>query len=449
MKNFRLLFKKTLNLAFGNAFLKLTNDYPDIVSHIDLIQNNKDLFTQYVHDGYKEVQNILIREISLEQKQIKRRSKLLKKFRQRRNKSSERFYESLLQDNTYRISLWRSIADIIAWSMVGGESAYLKRFSMGIESEKHLEDSNLSSLLPMVNDINQDPMKFALISDLTNIIQVGDILVRDPLRNRLSIVECKEGDVNSAITNLLDKPPSEEKFKEFAEKYGKKGMDQFLRVLNQKERSLQLLENINYHKGVHPRFKVESKIVEPKRDLFRFYSEELEALEENCSLNSFGFINIEDILHYVSYYSVKQNSVDICYSHKLLRDLGKQKFKIYDYRSIETGNTYSPILSKPFSENFILRYLLGDIKISVFIDFDQLIKMFNEKGLISKWLSQKDTARLIQKKPSLKSSCIVEGQMISIVINNKDEIYFSNGLLMKIILESIRPTSIVDLLKVI
>src|SRR5690606_807424 len=89
----------------------------------------------------------------------------------------------------------------IAWQLLQNQTHNARRLHIGQNSKKILENSNIDHAISISNKINEDPMSFALISDITGFVQIGDLLVLD--KNGLGIVELKEGKVNAKIQQFL------------------------------------------------------------------------------------------------------------------------------------------------------------------------------------------------------------------------------------------------------
>src|SRR5699024_8701379 len=100
-----------------------------------------------------------------------------------------------------RLKTFSHIADGIAWQLIGGEIHIAKRFYLQEKGQKRLKESNIDHAIKVAKEINKDPNNFALISDITNFIQIGDLLVVS--EGTIGIMELKQGKVNKQITEFL------------------------------------------------------------------------------------------------------------------------------------------------------------------------------------------------------------------------------------------------------
>src|SRR5690606_13651242 len=92
--------------------------------------------------------------------------------------------------------------DGIAWQLIGGEIHIARRFHIEEDSSKFLDTSNIEHAKKVADEINKSPLDFALISDLTSYVQIGDILLKH--ENIVGIMELKEGKVNDQIKDFIE-----------------------------------------------------------------------------------------------------------------------------------------------------------------------------------------------------------------------------------------------------
>src|SRR5690606_32050018 len=98
--------------------------------------------------------------------------------------------------------------------------------------------------------INVKAENFALISDLTNTIQIGDLLILED--NNLFIRELKEGKVNEKLRKMIDSDivESSNGLKELKFEITSKEKQQIERMLRQERRAIHAVEVINTDVGV-------------------------------------------------------------------------------------------------------------------------------------------------------------------------------------------------------
>ena len=98
--------------------------------------------------------------------------------------------------------LFRGIADSIAWQMINGQLCYARRLFKS-KQPPSFTDSSFESVVAAARIMREeDPSAMPLISDLTSMVQVGDLLVASPGKP-LAMVEVKTGKENHRIGNML------------------------------------------------------------------------------------------------------------------------------------------------------------------------------------------------------------------------------------------------------
>ena len=136
----------------------------------------------------------------------------------------------------------------------------------------------------------QDDFNFALISDLTSFIDIGDILlIKD---KQIQIVECKEGDVQKKVFDFLDYA-SQDDFDVTKIDYSDKNHKFF----DQVERTLKQMEKILHWQVIH--------IPKPHRG----------ALEKAGKVNEFSN-------HVIHFNYVPQGAFDRCLPILVEKDCG-------------------------------------------------------------------------------------------------------------------------------
>lgn len=143
----------------------------------------------------------------------------LKQARTNRDKISESKIKSDIKEIETRLNMLSHVGDGIVWQLFGAQVYIIRRFYIN-ESFKTLEESNIKHALQVASIINQKPENFALITDITNFIQIGDLIVLKD--DQLGVLELKDGKVNNELmklkTEYFKSDNIEEKLKEIGER---------------------------------------------------------------------------------------------------------------------------------------------------------------------------------------------------------------------------------------
>jgi hypothetical protein len=148
-------------------------------------------------------------------------------------------------EKLWRERLLRRLMDSVAFLIFKAETHLMRRLILHDESPK-LSFPVLKDTLKAANKLNEESrMTFALLSDLTTFVHVGDIVRADARQGkaRFSLIELKSGRVNAILAEKLQKyPPTEDGLKTFQseEKLDEKKQDQATRMFRQRIR----LENV-------------------------------------------------------------------------------------------------------------------------------------------------------------------------------------------------------------
>ncbi len=233
------------------------------------------------------------------QSEIEELKREIKIHRVERNQEKAKEKISLLNKIDLRISTFSHIADGIAWQLFKGKLHIARRFYLGETSKKKLVFSNIAHAKTVADEINRSPEDFALISDITNYVQIGDLIAFQ--NGKLNIFELKEGKVNKKIYDFLNKMEKDGKEifpNNLPENFDENTIKQTLRVIRQKERMLRLKDLLKNDKGIDPVSGENMEIVSPQTPTHDFV-EELEQLycQMNCDCKTWAYNIIEDCVH--------------------------------------------------------------------------------------------------------------------------------------------------------
>lgn len=401
----------------------------------------KKKFKQQCHNGFKIAQKLLIEEVKLYQTQHREANIQLKEVRRNKNKEKEKEIQEEIKTIEMRLGTLSHIADSIAWQLIGGQIHIARRFHINEKGTKSLDFSNIEHAVRVADNINENPDDFALISDLSSFLQIGDLLIAH--NNSIGIMELKEGKVNDQIADFFK--IFEEKGETFEEqklntKYDPKTVKQIERVHRQKERTNRLIEVVNNDKGIDPLSGQSIEIKTPKITT-EYYHQDLLNLEKDLKSKIWAYTNIDACLHIGMY-----RDEGLIMSTFAIEQLLKEKTENYiiiDWLSI-TNNLSEPIFAKPFSPEFIIDILTGRIKIILGLNLDIFIEILNSFGIEAKWMSTKETLKIKEEMKKMKRNDMFEykNRGIKMTLPNKMETVLSGGLLSKILYDNIKPINI-------
>lgn len=442
MENFEHKFRE-IYFYIGPFGITQKPLYPwdmETASEVDKIE-----YKIQVHKGFRIGQAIIIEEILklyYDKKQLKveyigaRNSKYEK---------LKKYINSELKIIEHRIKMLRHLADFVAWQMLGHQYFRARRFYSGDKGRPDLFETNLESVIEAVAYFHRkDPINFALITDLTTFIDVGDLLLSS--EKSLSIVECKSGSVQWEV-DVLIRELGKDNWKDVVENLvkvkGKKRAGDMLkqasRTLNQMDKGTRVTTFLNNEEGKDTFTDSQVNIYESKIPLQNYYEKLIESFTESI-VSGYSLNVIENIVFYAVIRNVSANEGYKIFTG-LLDDLEIRSQNI-DYLHQLDIPIKAPLFVKPFSKEIMIELLMGRIKLFLAIDLDGLIQMFNERGIQARWMSRKETNKYLDSKPQyIPYMNNHQGILITI---DKHEIVLGSQFLTKILLDNITPSSFID-----
>lgn len=439
IEDHRKKVRQIADFAFANAVKSI--DLKELYK-TDPKDWDKDIqksFITKVHEGFKKAQDILIDEISYYQETLREKRKNLKEYNRQHDSENKKKTNNEIKVINQRLSTFAHIADGIAWQLIGGEIHIARRFYIEEDSAKFLDSSNIVHAKKIADAINESPLDFALISDLTNYVQIGDILVKH--KNFVGIMELKEGEINDQIKEFVDELEKNNKSvtdEILKEKFDDKTVKQAKRMQRQKIRAERVTEIVNNDKGVDPVSEQPIRISTPQIRTEGYHEQFVELLKDLES-KIWAYTVVENCLHIGMYRD--EGIMMAGFSIESILKEETDNFLLVDWLSI-TSNLSEPIFSKPFPPDFIIDVLTGKVKIILGLNLDNLIELFNLLGLETRWVSKKETAKAKQNN-GRKGIVVVNNKAISFNLPKYGgDVIMSGGIISKILYDNILPSNI-------
>lgn len=405
-----------------------------------ITEKDKTEFLIQVHKGFRLGQNLIIQEILPLISELKLLKEKEKQARRDKNKELIIKIKSEINIADYKITILRHFADFIAWQVFKKDYYKARRFYSGDTNRPDLLNTNLESVITAVEHFHkQDDKNFALISDLTSFIDIGDILLVNGKEN--VIVECKQGEVQKKVFDFLDYAAQDD-FDVTKIDYSDKNnkfFDQVERTLKQMEKGAKVTNFLKNEEGTDAFSDTKIKVLESTNPQ-KYYFEYLIELIKNSKENNSKHGEIEGII-YVGIYRENKRLVS---SHlfKGIVDHIYEKNIILDYINLIGLPLKEPMFFKPFGVDNIFDIMFGRIKIYLAINLDKLIELFNTKGIPAKWLSRKETHKILDKQKRHKPF-VFKNRAIEIIANGQN-VTLGDSFLIYLLLDNITPTSYVE-----
>lgn len=436
----RKILRKASDYAFSYGIENTDIDFKKYKQRSDVPKSLIKEFTKNCHEGFKLAQKIIINEIIYYQEVSEKLKSDLKKARRNQEQKTEESIITKEKIVKHRLSTFSHVADGIAWQMIGGEIHVARRFFLDPLTNTTLKHSNIEHAIEVSDKINENPEYFALISDLTNFIQIGDLLVKTSRGNQ--IVELKKGKVNSEILKFIDSLNKEGKTLQdvdLKDHFDQKTIKQIKRMDRQKNRMKGAFDIITTDQGIDPVSKTQMRLLDPKVPTV-YYHNVLSDLHLQLEKKNWAYTILEGCLHIGMY---KDEAIQM--SPFIIEQLLKEKtenYLIIDWMSI-VNNVSEPIFAKPFKPEFIIDVLTGHVKVIMGLNFEEMVRLFNAIGLETRWLTEKETMKLKQKK--VRDGLVeINKRAIAVKPKNMEEFQLYGGVISKILYDNITPSNIAE-----
>jgi hypothetical protein len=392
--------------------------------------------------GFKAAQNLLVEERQYYQMQWRATTELLKEYQIQKAKAEASVARHILLIIEQRLSVLAHIADAIAWQLLGGQIHYARRLHMREKDAKFLDVSNIAHVLREAAAINENPLDFALISDITSFIQIGDLLVRH-IDSVIEVVELKEGSVNQTIAKFFD--TAEKAGQNIADidlsaQFDKNTVTQIQRMQRQKEKMARAVEVLNTDSGIDPATKSPITVSTPTSET-EYYYEELIALCDKLETKYFSYGIVDDCLHV----SMHRGNIGLALAPGIVKRVLEAKTKNYvlvDLLDI-INQVSEPLFIKPLKQEFVLDVLTGKIKVIIGLDIDAMIGVFNKTGLKTFWMPKKTRALIKADGGSLSKTLFeINNRAIEMKFPDGRQNAIGGGTISKILYDTIKPSSV-------
>lgn len=435
----KYLFELTLEYAVSNLKLDHTSENPK-----DWSAELQNKFTEYIYIGFRKAQTIVLKELLKNERLLKKMNEDLSCSRLEKNNRVGKRIKQNMDLLYYKNSILRSFMDYIAWQFLQGQYHNTRRFyDMGQKKNIRptLSTSNIKSVASVVEYYhNLSPLNFALISDLTSFVAIGDILLMN--NYKLIPIEVKEGKTNEEILAFLDEVGKEKISTcpySLVSNFDKNFIKQTQRVIRQKERMHKLTDFLNNEEGVDPFTNL--KITVNKEGFeFKEYSNEINDAIGKLEEDNFSYSGIEDII-FIGLYKGKFSDTGKTLVPLLNRQLFNKDFPVFNFRQKFAIPVTQPIFYLGLSKKTILDIFNKRINIVISINLDNFINLCNANGLHARFLTKKET---IKRKQNGEISMFEwEGQNIYI----NENIILGDGMIARMVFDFVKPSSIIQYLK--
>ncbi|MGC2467928.1 MAG: hypothetical protein WA517_22240 [Candidatus Acidiferrum sp.] len=276
-----------------------------------------------------------------------------------------------------------------------------------------LVKQNIESVITVANQLNKRPDIFAIPLDFSRFSCISDLLrLRRYPDGRCSsdFIEVKEGTVNDEIFEVI-KARDPDRYLEFFDKYGEKGIAQIERVFKQGKVVDDRLKLFDMQPGIYHEERAVRIVTEMKIGKEDSFHEYIEPLIQKARAGEYSVQTIGDCLVIAALDAtseercVRTDYVARCVVHAgfgdpavvdnqdaLLQAL--QSIKFTDWRAGFGSVLCIPPLLRPFSTRTFLDLLFGRIRLHLYFDATSFVRLCTDHGVRAGFLKKRTTNRL-------------------------------------------------------
>ena len=380
-------------------------------------------FMTQVHKGFYFAQDRvidLLRKVINEQKAAKRD---IAEARRNRNKPVEQALQTKFDTAHYQECVLRRVIDSIVWTLCGFELSTIRRLYMEQEPID-ITDSNLNSELSFLESYKQShPAGFVLISDLSMIVQVGDVITKD-MSERTGIIELKEGRVNERIFEIIHEYGEnhcDHYLASVLSKEGKKVSEQFFRSVKQLRKDMLAVNIINEGQGKDPQSGKEVAVVESTLELATFNPVFLDVIKRasikgraSQTIQGCLTIAVYDVTHPMVFSGQPSETPLERPPKNNQKDEEDTTIRTMDLRQTLTDPTTRPLFLCPLPESSIADIAMERKIVKFYLNVPLWLQMFEDQGFTIRMLGKKETSRMKQQADHGTQILDVNGQAVEI-----------------------------------
>lgn len=333
------------------------------------------------------------------------------------------------------IRVLRRTADALIWGMLGNEASSIRRLPIQTELD-NLSKENIIDSLIAADELNKDPHRLAVVSDMSTFVHVGD-LVSVSLQDGFQLVEVKTGTKNKELYEAAESAftsgcPQFEKH--ILEGKPPKDIQQFNRIKNQMIRASNALKAIYTGEG-YDNLMQSNVIIEDRDYQAEFFSANIIKLVEEVKSGKKWAIDVIDECLYVGVYS--ETPIGFVGFNSWVDGSG------FKGRVTNINDSFFDTLSRPFLSLNLPTDLLMDIMAGKLL----IVMCFDHEKFFERANSRYPGLFILEEYPEkhthvLETLQVGSKRIASLVDGNIS--FAGNGLETRIMFDLHRPDNLID-----
>lgn len=411
--------------------------------------SNKINFFAKVHEGFELAQKEIIQALLIIDNKLPELRELNTKLKLEKKTIEIKKLKINILTLSYHELVFRKLADSIAWQLLNMEKYRVRRLIINKKpaSIKNIDLIDTQKAIEWLK-INY-PDSFALITDITTFFHIGDLLVFDSKNKHSFLVELKSGVVNKEITDMLEAFNPNDTFHNFKlfdtffsnDKKGRKNK-QLERVIEQQKKANNLISIFKNDKGIDNQTGGKIEIFNANFKI-KYFSKRIYKLFLKSQSNNSATTTIDACL-LVGLYDSQFFGVKAMKMWLMLKKI--KPYPVFNYiQSFYDPTTFPPFL-QPIDTDFIEELVLLKKHLFFALDIDEWLLKAKKLGFEYRWLTKKQTMKILQERKDSQKPFIFENQALEFSYK-KNKALLEQGILSRIFFDWVTPTSALKLLK--
>ena len=410
---------------------------------------NKENFFNSVHEGFEQAQEEIIQALLIFDDKLAELKSENKNLRLKKLLIESKGLKKINLTLKYHELVFRKLADSIAWQLMNMEKYRVRRLMINTYPTP-IKNINLKSTNDVIRWLKiYYPNSFALITDITTFVHIGDLLVFDFKNSRSYFVELKSGIVNEEIFKMIESfnpKDSSNNFKLFdsffANDENGKTYKQLNRVIGQDRKAANVISIFKNDKGIDNQSGNEIKIFNCDFKI-NYFSNRIQNLFLKSQHNNSATTTIDECL-LVGLYNSQFFGRKAMEMWLMLKKI--KPYPVFNYIQGFYDPTAFPPFLQPIDPNFIEELVFLKKHLFFVLDFDEWLIKAKIIGFEFRWLTKKQTIKVLQDRKKSHKPFIFEDQALEFSYK-KNKALLEQGILARIFYDWITPISALKLLK--
>ena len=421
------------------------NNLPPLSLHSS--EEDVQAYIKKVWEGWKWAQACITEDLVYIHNSRTALQRMRKEARKSRDKSMANPLATAIKNLNHQEAILRMVANSMVWTMFRMERWKVRwLWTAGPRVP-------ITSIGPQttafVDDINSSPDSVALMTDITSLVGVGDVLVVDWDHGmRPVIVELKSGATNSRIISLVEAHQADIERVPLhqLEEIGPQARKHFERVARQRKREQNFESIVKNDIGKDPETGVYIRNIGTEAMDLDIYDPALEAMMSDAAKAGSVIECIDGCLWMGVYYgaSLKDEPWQN-FLQEITHRGASGSFHVWSVQQASMHPRMQPIFFRAMSPESVHDILLGDALVLAYIDWDEFFQQANDKGINARWTTRGERKEIAETLGRQDQAFRRDGRT-PVFSLGKQEYRPLGGVAQRIVVEGTSPNSVLQMI---